>query len=189
MKATQAKGSTEMARLNIVTPAQASGQTKELYEAIRRAVGAVPNIYQGVGNSAAALEGVLLIGEVLKKAQLSAAEIEAIKLAVSQAYGCNYCLAAHSLLGKKAGLTDEEILSIRRGASQKPKVGALVKFVNAALHPQARVSDDDLRAVRAAGYNDAQIAETLLVIAQTVFTNLFNRVHQTPLDFPAVPSL
>jgi AhpD family alkylhydroperoxidase len=90
-----------MARLNVVTPALANGQTKELYEVIKRAVGAVPNIYQGVGNSAAALEGVLHIGEVLKKAQLSAAEIEAIKLAVSQAYGCNYCLAAHSLLGKK----------------------------------------------------------------------------------------
>jgi uncharacterized peroxidase-related enzyme len=178
-----------MARLNVVTPAQATGQTKELYDAIKRAVGAVPNIYQGVGNSAAALEGVLHIGEVLKKGQLNAAEMEAIKLAVSQAYGCNYCLAVHSLLGKKAGLTDEELLRIRRGASQKPNIGALVKFVNIALHPQARVSDDDLRAVRAAGYNDAQIAETLLVIAQTVFTNLFNRVHQTPLDFPAAPSL
>jgi alkylhydroperoxidase family enzyme len=102
---------------------------------------------------------------------------------------CNYCLAVHSLLGKKAGLTDEEVIGIRRGASQKPKIGALVNFVNAVLHPQARVSDDDVRALKAAGYNDAQIAETLLTVAQTVFTNLFNRVHQTPLDFPAAPSL
>lgn len=173
-----------MPRLNVVTPEQATGQTKELYNAIERAVGGIPNIYQGVGNSAAALEGVLHIGEVLKKGRLTSAEIEAIKLAVSETYGCNYCLAAHSLLGKKAGLTDEEVISIRRGASQKPKIGALVKFVNAVIQPQARVSDDEVRAVRTAGYNDAQIAETLLTVAQTVFTNLFNRVHQTPLDFP-----
>ena len=178
-----------MPRLNIVTPEQATGQTQELYNAIKRAVGGVPNIYQGIGNSAAALEGVLHIDEVLKKGRLTAAEIEAIKLTVSEAYGCNYCLAAHSLLGKKAGLTDEEVIGIRRGASQKPKIGALVKFVSAAIQPRARVSDDEVRAVKAAGYDDAQIAESLLTVAQTVFTNLFNRVHQTPLDFPAAPSL
>jgi AhpD family alkylhydroperoxidase len=178
-----------MPRLNIVTPEQATGQTEELYDAIKRALGGVPNIYQGIGNSAAALEGVLYIDEVLKKGRLTAAEIEAIKLTVSETYGCNYCLAAHSLLGKKAGLTDEEVIGIRRGASQKPKIGALVKFVSAAIQPQARVSDDEVRAVKAAGYDDAQITESLLTVAQTVFTNLFNRVHQTPLDFPAAPAL
>jgi len=178
-----------MARLNVVTPEQATRQTKDLYNAIQRAVGAIPNIYQGVGNSAAALEGVLHIGAVLGKGQLSAAEIEAIKLAVSETYGCTYCLAVHTLLGKKAGLTDEQAISIRRGTPQQPKLAALVKFVNATIQPKARVSDEDLRAVKAAGYNDAQITEALLTVAQTVFTNLFNRVHQTPLDFPAAPSL
>ena len=178
-----------MSRLNVVTPEQATGQTKELYDAIKRTVGGVPNIYQGVGNSAAALEGVLQVGAVLGKGQLSAAEIEAVKLVVSEAYGCTYCLAAHTMLGKKAGLTDEQAISIRRGTPQQPKLGALVKFVNATIQPKARVSDEDLRAVKAAGYNDAQITEALLTVAQTVFTNLFNRVHQTPLDFPAVPSL
>lgn len=178
-----------MARLNIVTPAQASGQTKELYEAIQRAIGMVPNLYQGMGNSPVALEGVLHTDGILKKGQLSGAEIEAIKLAVSEAYGCDYCLAAHTLMGKKAGLTAEDTISIRRGTAQQPRLDALVKFVNAALHPQARVSDSDLGAVKAAGYNDAQIAETIQAIAQTVFTNLFNRVNQTTLDFPAAPAL
>lgn len=178
-----------MSRLNVVTPEQATGQTKELYNAIQRAVGGVPNIYQGVGNSPAALESVLHIGAALGKGQLSGGEIEAIKLAVSETYGCTYCLAAHTLLGKKARLTDEQAINIRRGMPQQPKLGALVKFVNIAIQPKGCISDDDLRAVKTAGYNDAQITETLLTVAQTVFTNLFNRVHQTPLDFPAAPSL
>jgi uncharacterized peroxidase-related enzyme len=178
-----------MPRLNIVTPAQATGRTKELYGAVQRAIGAVPNLYQGIGNSPVALEGLLQADGLLKKGQLSAAEVEAVKLAVSEAYGCDYCLAAHTLLGKKAGLTAEDTLSIRRGDSALPQIGSLVKFVNAALHPQARVSDAELGAVKAAGYSDAQIAETVQVIAQTVFTNLFNRVHQTALDFPPAPAL
>jgi uncharacterized peroxidase-related enzyme len=178
-----------MPRLSVVTPEQATGRTRELYDAIKRAMGGIPNIYQGVGNSAVALDGVLHIGEALKKGRLSAAEIEAIKLAVSQAYGCVYCLAVHSLLGRKAGLSSEELIDIRRGAPRTPKIGALVRFVNALIQPQARLSDDEVRAVKAAGYDDAQITETLLTVAQTVFTTLFNRVHQTPLDFPAAPSL
>lgn len=178
-----------MSRLTVVKPDQATGQTKELYDAIKRAVGGVPNIYQGVGNSAVALEGLLHIGAVLGKSQLTAAEIEAVKLVVSEAYACTYCLAAHTLLGKKAGLTEEQTISVRRGALQQPKLGALIKFVNTALQPTGRISDEDLRAVKAAGYNDAQITEALLAIAQTVFTNLFNRVHQTALDFPPAPSL
>ena len=178
-----------MSRLNVITPEQATGQTKELYDAIKRTVGRVPNIYQGVGNSTAALEGLLHLGKVLGTGQLSAAEIEAVKLVVSEAYGCTYCLAVHSLLGKKAGLTDEQTISIRRGTPQQPKLGALVKFVNTAIQPKGRISDDDLRAVKTGGYNDAQITEALLTVAQTVFTTLFNRVHQTPLDFPAAPSL
>lgn len=178
-----------MSRLNVVSPEQATGQTQALYGAIKRAVGGVPNIYQGVGNSAPALDGVLHLGAVLGKGQLTAAEIEAVKLVVSETYGCTYCLAAHTLLGKKAGLTDEQAISIRRGTPQQPKLAALIKFVNTAVQPKGRISDDDLRAVKAAGYNDAQITETLLVVAQTVFTNLFNRVHQTPLDFPAAAKI
>ena len=81
-------------------------------------------------------------------------------------------------------MTEEETIRIRRGAPQQPKLAALIEFVSTAIQPKGRVSDEDLRAVKAAGYNDAQITETLLTVAQTVFTNLFNRVHQTPLDFP-----
>lgn len=178
-----------MARLNIVAPAQATGKTKDMYAAIQQAIGAVPNIYQGLGNSSLALEAALHNDGLLKQGALSAPEIEAIKLVVSEAYGCEYCLAAHTLLGKKAGLSEAETIDIRRGASQKPKIGELVRFVGAALRPQARVSDAELGALRAAGYSDAQITETTLVIAQTVFTNLFNRVHQSPLDFPAAARL
>lgn len=178
-----------MPRLSVITPEQATGHTKQLYGALKSKVGKVPNIYQGVASSARALEALLHIGGALEEGALTAAEMEAIRLVVSEAYGCEYCLAAHSLLGKKAGLTEHEVIGIRRGISNQPKLAALVTFVSAAIEPQAHVSDDQLRAVKAAGYGDAQIIEVLLTVAQTVFTNLFNRVHQTTLDFPSVRRL
>lgn len=178
-----------MPRLSVTTPEQATGHTKQLYGAIKSKVGTVPNIYQGVASSAQALEALLHIGAALEEGALTAAEMEAIKLVVSEAYGCEYCLAAHSLLGRKAGLTEHEVIGIRRGISPHPKMAALVAFVGAAIEPHARISDDELRAVKAAGYSDTQITEALLTVAQTVFTNLFNRVHRTALDFPPAPRL
>jgi uncharacterized peroxidase-related enzyme len=178
-----------MARLNVVTPEQATGQTGELYGAIKSAVGAIPNIYQGVANSPAALGAVLQIGQALKQGRLGGAEAEAIRLAVSEANGCDYCLAAHTLLGRQAGLSDADVVQIRRGRARDSKIAALVGFVNAVLRPNGALSDADIQAVKAAGYDDAQITEALLVIGETTFTNMFNRVHQTPLDFPAAPKI
>ena len=178
-----------MSRLNVVTDAQATGQVRELYDGLKKAVGKVPNIYQGLGNSPAALGALLQIGETLRQGSLSGAETEAVKLVVAQTYGCNYCLAAHTMVGQKAGLTLEQTIAIRRGTIDQPKLAALAQFVNKALQPAGRITDEDLKAIRAAGFGDGQIAEILMVLAQTVFTTLFNRVHQTVVDFPPAPAI
>jgi AhpD family alkylhydroperoxidase len=178
-----------MPRLNVVTPEQADGRVSELYDGLRKAVGAVPNIYQGVANSPAALDVLLGMGARLREGGLSGAETEAIKLVVAQAYGCNYCLAAHTLVGKKAGLSEEDTIAVRRGTIAQPRLAALAGFIGKAVQPAGRISDGDLHAVRLAGFSDGQITEALMVLAQTVFTTLFNRVHQTEIDFPAAPRL
>ena len=38
----------------------------------------------------------------------------------------------------------------------------------------------------AAGYSDAQLVEISLAFATTVFTNVFNRINDTDIDFPAL---
>lgn len=178
-----------MPRLKAVSVDQADGRVRELFDGLKKAVGAVPNIYQGVASSPVALDVLLGMGAKLGEGRLTKAEAEAIKLVVAQNYSCNYCLAAHTMVGRKAGLSEEDTIAIRRGAISEPKLSALVRFVGNALQPTGRISDDDLRAIRAAGFDDGQITEILMVLAQTVFTTLFNRVNQTEVDFPPAPSL
>lgn len=178
-----------MPRLNRVAPEHASGRVKELYDGLKAAIGAVPNIYRGVANSPAALDILLGMGAKLREGALTAAQTEAVKLVVAQTYGCSYCLAAHTLVGKKAGLTEADTLAIRRGTVADPALSALVRFVNVAVQPGGRMSDEDLNAIRGAGFSDAQITEILMVLAQTVFTTLFNRANATEVDFPAAPGL
>lgn len=178
-----------MPRLNVVAVEQANGRVRELYDGLKSAIGAVPNIYRSIANSSAALDILLGMGAKLREGGLTGAQTEAIKLVVSQTYGCTYCLAAHTFVGKKSGLSEADTLAIRRGSIADPGLSALVRFVNVAVQPAGRLSDADLNAIRGAGFNDAQITEILMVLAQTVFTTLFNRVNQTELDFPAAPAL
>jgi uncharacterized peroxidase-related enzyme len=178
-----------MPRLNVVAPDKATGKVAELYSGLKKAIGAVPNIYQSVANSPAALDILLGMGAKLKEGGLTGAETETIKLIVAQTYGCNYCLAAHTMVGKKAGLSEADTIAIRRGDISEPKLAALAGFVGKAVQPAGSITDQDLQALRSAGFDDARVTEALMVLAQTVFTTLFNRVNQTSLDFPPAPSL
>ena len=173
-----------MTRFTTVPADRASGRTKELYGAVRQTLGSIPNLFLGLGVSPAALEGFLATGEALKHGQLSVAEREAIALVVSEVNACQYCLAAHSTLGKMAGLGDDDMLGIRRGSEGPLKVRALIVFTRAVLTRQGRISDVTLQAVRDAGYSDAQLIEAILVMAQTTFTNLYNNLNATEVDFP-----
>ena len=178
-----------MARLSTVTPEQATGKAKDILDDVRQSFGSVPNIFTGLANSPAALGALVCMEQALSGGALSEAERQAVYLAVSQANGCQYCLAAHTMLAKKAGLSEEETLAVRRSQPGEDKHRSLVKFALAVLDKKGVVSDEDLSDFRSAGYGDAHAAEVVATIAECTFTNFFNHVHQTELDFPPAPAL
>ena len=98
-------------------------------------------------------------------------------------------MSAHSALGKRAGLTDQDILDSRRGASADPEADVLLRFARTVVEKRGVVEDADLAAVREAGYGDAEIAEVVAHVALNVFTNYFNNVAGTAIDFPNAPAL
>lgn len=123
---------------------------------------------------------------VLAAGSLSKQDQEAIKLAVSAVVGCDYCEAAHSVLGKLSGLKPDALRQIRAGqATGDAKRDALVHFVRMLVHSHGTVSDTDFAAIRAAGYSDAQLVDISLALAVITFTNIFNRINDSTLDFPA----
>lgn len=176
-----------MSRLHTIATTEATGHAAQLFTAIKGAIGKVPNAYATVGsNSPVALEAAFNLDGALKKSSLSAREIEVIKLAISEDAGCDYCLAAHTLMGGKAGLSRPAILAVRKGEpSGDERTDALAAFAHAVGRSSGTVPAETLAAVKAAGYSDAQVIDTLLAISSITFTNLVNRVNDTVLDFPA----
>lgn len=178
-----------MSRLSAIKPEAATGAAAEIFAKIRKAVGKVPNAYATIGtHSPEALGALLNVEAVIAAGTLSKPDVEAIKLAVSEVAGCDYCLAAHTLAGKFAGLAPETMKAVRAGdATGDTKRDALVHFVRLLVTTHGTLPEAEVSAIREAGYTERQIVEISLAVTSITFTNLVNRINDTTLDFPAAP--
>lgn len=178
-----------MARLNVVSPEQATGATKEIFDDLTRKTGKVVNIFQAMGNSPAALKAYLAMSAALAEGELSKEDREAVYLAVSEQNGCHYCVSAHTMIAQRIGMSEEQTVNARRFSSGDTKQATLLGFVKSVIASKGHVTDEELQSVREAGYTDGQIAEAVAYIGLATYSNLFNHVHDTPLDFPAAAEL
>ncbi|MEG3146857.1 peroxidase-related enzyme [Sphingomonas sp. RT2P30] len=169
------------------TIADAPAKAQPLLEAVNQQLGVVPNMFRLIATSPQALEGYLGMSGALAKGALPAATRERIALAVAEINGCDYCLSAHTFMGKNlAKLDDAEITANRSGASNDPKADAAVRFAARVAQARGHVAEADLSAVRLAGYSDAQLIEIVQHVALNSWTNYFNEVFKTEIDFPVV---
>jgi uncharacterized peroxidase-related enzyme len=167
----------------------ANPDQKKVLEGIKAKMGKVPNIYATVAHSPAAITALLENGSNLKKGVLTPKEIEAIALAVGQANGCDYCVAAHTVIGKMEGLTAEETLEFRKGKAKDARLNALLRLSIEIVETCGRPSPAAIEAFRKAGYSDAALVEVIAWVAHNIFTNYFNHIVETESDFPAAPAL
>jgi AhpD family alkylhydroperoxidase len=122
----------------------------------------------------------------LRRGRLPVGLQEQIALAVAETNSCDYCLSAHTALGRGAGLSNDELAASREARATDRKAAAALQFARVVVDRRGDVRDLDLAAVRAAGYSDGEIAEIIAHVALNVFTNYFNRAAQTDIDFPLV---
>jgi len=165
----------------------APAASQPMLEGVNKQLGVVPNLFRLVSNSPAALEGYLGLSGALSKGALPAPTRERIALAIAEINGCSYCLSAHAYLGKNlAKLDDAEMTANRSGASNDTKADAAVRFAAKVARARGHVQQEDVRAIKSAGYDDAQIIEIVLHVALNTWTNYINEVAQTEIDFPIV---
>lgn len=174
-----------MARLKALNPEE-SGEAKELFDAVKGKLGMVPNMMRTMGNSPTVLNAYLGFNAGLSNASIGNKLGELIALAVATENGCDYCNSAHTFIGGKLGLSTEAIDLARNGESEDKKIEAALKFAKEILHAKGKVSDATLQAVKDAGYDDGAISEIIAKVALSIFTNYFNNVAETAIDFPKI---
>ncbi len=176
-----------MSRVPLIDPASASAQRQALLTQIHGAFGATPNMFKAVANSPAALQSMWGSFGALGGGVIPAKLGEQIAVAVADRNACEYCLAAHTALGRKAGASAEEMSAAQAGHAADPRTAAALSFALKLVEARGQVGDADVQAVRAAGYSDEEIVEILAHVALNLFTNYVNVAFAVPVDFPAVP--
>ncbi len=177
-----------MSTFNIPTKNDVSNANQEIFDSLKEKIGMVPNLYATLAHSDNALKNVLEAGSF--KSSINNKEQQIVNLAVSQVNACNYCLAAHTAMGKGAGLTDDQILEVRAGRSSiNQKLDALAAFVVEVTQKRGHASDTAIAALLDSGYSRENLMDILVLIGIKTISNYVHSVTRVAIDFPAAPAL
>lgn len=175
-----------MPRITPIKHSEAEGKAKDLLDVVKSKLGGTPNLLTSMANSPAVLKSYLEFSGALGEASLSAKVREQVALAIANANKCAYCAAAHTAIGKGAGLTGEQTVAAQRGEADDPKAQAVVSLALAINEKRGWISDEDFNAAKQAGVTDGEILETVAVVTLNILTNYLNHVIGTEVDFPKV---
>lgn len=174
-----------MPRINIQTEAVPAA-SQPLLAQIQQAFGATPNMFKAVANSPVALQSMWSAFGALGKGTLGAKLGEQIAVAIANRNRCEYCLAAHTVLGQKAGASSAEMSAAQAGQSGDARTAAALAFALKVVEQRAQIADSDVASLREAGFGDEQIVEIMAHVALNIFTNYINVALDIPVDFPKV---
>ena len=175
-----------MSRISPIALDQADTATAATLNAVNDKIGMIPNLFSTFALAPAALNGYLAFTDALEKGRLSARQREVITLAVSQVNACQYCLSAHTTIGKSVGMSEADTIDARNGKASDPLENAIASLAVKIAHQRGMLSDDELSAARNAKLDDALIVEIVATVAHTILTNYTNNLAQTDVDFPLV---
>jgi uncharacterized peroxidase-related enzyme len=175
-----------MSRISLLTASTAPADSRAVLEQIQQAFGATPNMFKAAAHSPAALKSLWGSFAALGKGSLPSVIGEKIAVAVAERNACDYCLAAHVALGRKAGATPEELIAAQMGEASDPQTAAALRFALKLVNGRGQLGDGDVQALREAGFGDEQVVEILAHVALNLFTNYLNVALDVPVDFPAV---
>lgn len=175
-----------MSRLRAIQIDSATGKAKELLEAVQAKLSITPNMTRVMANSPAVLEAYLSFSGALAGGSLNAKIREQLALAVGEQNSCQYCVSAHTAIGRMTGLSEAEIEGAREAKSSAAKTAAALAFARQIVAKQGRATQADVDAVRNAGFTDGEIAEIIAHVALNIFTNYFNNTADVEVDFPKI---
>jgi uncharacterized peroxidase-related enzyme len=178
-----------MPRINPVNITASNKETAEILEAVRKKMGTVPNLISTMANSPAVAKAYLGFSQALASGALPPRLREQLALVVGETNSCGYCVAAHTALGKGVGLSEPETCDARRAVSGNSKEQAALEFARKVVQQRGVIGDSEVETLLQAGYTDGEICEIVAHVAMNIFTNYFNHIAGTEVDFPSASKL
>lgn len=177
-----------MSTFTVPTHTTVSPANQALFDTLKNSLGMVPNLYATLAHSETALGNYLALQNAKSSIQGKAREV--VNLVVSQVNQCEYCLAAHTVIGGMLGLTPEQIIEIRQGrASFDPKLDVLARLVRNIATQRGHADPALVDAFLAAGWTPGHLVDAIVVIGDKTVTNYLHGTTKVPVDFPPAPAV
>lgn len=162
----------------------AEGAARDVLAKAKKQVGFIPNMYARMAHSPGLLETYLDgYARFRTRSGFSPAEQELVFLIISRENGCEYCVAAHSMLAAKAGVPGEVVKACRSGAAiPDARLESLAKFTRVMLQTRGLPTRADAERFLAAGFEERHVLDIVLAIAVKTLSNYSNHLFHTPLD-------
>jgi AhpD family alkylhydroperoxidase len=177
-----------MSTIKVPTREEVSPANQAMFDNLKKSLGVVPNLYATFAYSEHALGNYLAFQN--GKSSITGKAREIVNLVVSEVNSCEYCLAAHTMIGKSVGFSDDQILEIRSGkASFDPKFDALARLVRNIAVNRGHADEALVNAFFEAGWTKENLVDTIVVVGDKVVTNYLHATTRVPVDFPAAPVL
>lgn len=176
-------------QIQVPTTEQLNEKSQAILAQLKKQLGVIPNLYATIGYSSDTLETYLGFNGNAGKSTFTGKEIEAIKLAVSEANACQYCLAAHTALGKMAGFTETETQELRAGTIADPRLRAITQLAGNIAQNQGKAAEHLKDAFFAQGFDEKALIDLIATITAVTFTNYVHGTTAVPVDFPRAKAL
>jgi uncharacterized peroxidase-related enzyme len=178
-----------MRTIAVPTREQVDAKSQQIFDQLKGQLGMVPNLYATIGYSSDTLENFLNFSSKAGKGSFSNKEIEAIKLAVSEVNGCEYCLAAHTAIGKMNGFSEEETIQLRDASINDPKLKVLTSLAKEVAETRGKANQELVENFFNAGYDEKALIDFISVVVEISFTNFTHNLTKVPVDFPKAQAL
>jgi uncharacterized peroxidase-related enzyme len=164
-------------------PVTAPEPAREILAGARKSLGFVPNLFAVMADAPALLKSYRALGDLFEETSLDPSERQVVLLATSYENGCEYCVAAHTVIAAMQRVPDGVVQAIRDGRPiADRKLEAIRRFTTAVVRSRGRPSDEDTAAFLEAGYGRQQVLEVVLGVGMKTLSNYTNHIAATPLD-------
>ncbi|MGE0446553.1 MAG: carboxymuconolactone decarboxylase family protein [Vicinamibacterales bacterium] len=156
-----------------------------LLERAKAQLGFVPNMYATMANSPGLLEAYMLGYERFRShSGFTPAEQEVVLLTISRVNGCEYCVAAHSLIADQMSKVPPAVTDAIRDGHPVPdsSLAALSTFTARLVETRGLPSELEVRQFLAAGFTERHVLEIILAIGVKTLSNYSNHLFHTQLD-------
>jgi len=172
-----------MTAFPIHTIDSAPAESRGTLQGVQATLGGIPNLAAGMAEAPSLVRAFFTVREIYASGTMSEGDVQVLSLANAVENDCDWCVAFHSMIAEKSGVSAATIAALRaHGSPTDPRDRALSELTREFIQRKGKVSPASIASFLSAGFTHAQVLEVILGVAFSTMANYAHHVVHAPLD-------